>query len=68
MKLSPRETQIIELLVGGLTYNEIAYQLGIRPTTIRCYMSRIMHKTGQSTPMAALAFTLLHGLVLINSA
>jgi DNA-binding CsgD family transcriptional regulator len=66
--LSPREMQIVELLVGGLTQKEVACRLGIRPGTVRGYLKRVQTKTEKPTIIAAIVFTLKHGLVLVNSA
>lgn len=56
--LSPRERQIIELLVGGLTQKEVACQLGISPRTVSGYLERVQAKTGQTTILAAVVFVM----------
>lgn len=65
--LSPRECQVVEFLVGGLTQKEVADQLGISPCTVRCYLLRIKVKTQQPTVLSAVAFVLIHGMVLPSS-
>jgi DNA-binding CsgD family transcriptional regulator len=47
--LSPRETQVVTLSCRGITYDEIARQLGIAAPTVRTHMSRAMIKCGART-------------------
>lgn len=42
--LSPREQQVIELLVKGYSYKEVAGQLGISTGTVGTYVTRIYEK------------------------
>lgn len=42
--LSPREKQILELLVEGLIDKEIAHELGISRETVRTHLSKIYQK------------------------
>lgn len=43
-KLSPRETEILELLANGALYKEIAGALGISLDTVRTHLRRIYEK------------------------
>lgn len=43
-KLSPRESEVIELLASGYIYKEIADQLGIGVETVRTYVKNICIK------------------------
>ena len=43
-KLTPRETQILELLVKGSLYKEIAWDLGIGFETVRSHIDNIYNK------------------------
>ncbi len=52
-RLSGREIQVLRLVVEGRTSKEIARELGVQPTTIDSYRSRIMMKL-QVTNVAAL--------------
>jgi len=52
-RLSGREIQVLKLVVEGRTSKEIARELGVQPTTIDSYRSRIMMKL-QVTNVAAL--------------
>jgi DNA-binding NarL/FixJ family response regulator len=42
--LGPRERQVLDLLVEGLSYKEIADELGIKPATVGTYVGRIYEK------------------------
>ncbi|HEV7664743.1 MAG TPA: response regulator transcription factor [Chloroflexota bacterium] len=53
--LSPRESEILRLLAGGLTNKEMARDLDIGEATVKTYVSRILGKLGvQSRTQAAL--------------
>lgn len=43
--LSPVETQLVTHLVGGLTLNEAATQMRIKPDTARTYLKQVFAKT-----------------------
>ncbi len=43
-QLSPRERQVLQLVVEGRTSKEIAAVFGIRPSSVHTYRSRIMTK------------------------
>jgi RNA polymerase sigma factor (sigma-70 family) len=43
-RLTPREREVLELLVGGLSQREIAAQLKISPRTVEVYKARMMEK------------------------
>ncbi|MBB4859301.1 FixJ family two-component response regulator [Novosphingobium chloroacetimidivorans] len=44
--LSPREAQVLELLVGGLLNKQIAYELGVTEVTIKLHRGNVMKKMG----------------------
>jgi len=46
--LSPRESQILGLVVGGRTQKETAFELGVSDATVRVLYSRAMKKLGRS--------------------
>jgi DNA-binding NarL/FixJ family response regulator len=53
--LSPRETQVLRLLAGGMTNKAMARELAIGEKTIKTHVSRILGKLGvQSRTQAAL--------------
>jgi DNA-binding CsgD family transcriptional regulator len=66
-QLSPREREVVELLIGGLTQKEIACQLCISPHTVFSYLRRVQIKTEQPTILSAIVFVLIKGEVLVNS-
>ncbi len=43
--LTPREKDVIGLLMKGLTYKEVAAQLGLSTSTVNDYIKSIYHKT-----------------------
>jgi len=47
-RLSPREQQILDLLAGGRTQKEAAFELGVSDATVRVLYSRAMKKLGRS--------------------
>ena len=44
--LTPRETQVFGLVEQGLTNNEIARELNIRPGTVKIHLKHLYEKTG----------------------
>ncbi len=44
LSLTPRETQILELLVKGSLYKEIAWELGIGVETVRTHLHKVYKK------------------------
>lgn len=47
MRLSPRQEQIVELVcVHGMSYPEVAEELGIATGTVRVYIDRIRTTNG----------------------
>lgn len=51
--LSPRERQVLKLVVEGKTSKEIAAIVGVKPSSIDTYRSRIMAKL-EVTDLASL--------------
>lgn len=45
-ELSPREAQVMALLVQGLPHRQIAQALGISPRTVEVHKARVLQKTG----------------------
>lgn len=45
-QLTPRESQVLELVSQGLRNREIAAALGIRPGTVKIHLKHIFEKTG----------------------
>lgn len=47
--LAPREVQVLERLSHGLTSRQISRQLGITPSTVETYVSRLREKLNAPT-------------------
>jgi DNA-binding NarL/FixJ family response regulator len=45
-KLTQREKQVLELILGARSTREIASQLGIEQRTVKAYVGRLLRKTG----------------------
>jgi DNA-binding CsgD family transcriptional regulator len=61
--LSPRERQVLELVVTGHTSKEIAAIFGVRPTTVDTYRSRIMAKLEICDLPSLVVFAVRHGVI-----
>ena len=61
--LSPREHQVVELLAGGNTGEEVAERLGISPATVRVHVRNATGKLGASTRTQAVAIAVARGEV-----
>ena len=61
--LSPREREVLVLVVEGRTSREIAQVIGVQPSTIDTYRSRIMAKLGIEDLPSLVRFTVRHGLI-----
>jgi len=47
IRLTPRERQILDLVTGGRTHKEVAFDLGVSDATVRVLYSRAMKKLGR---------------------
>ena len=61
-RLSPREREVLQLVVEGKSSAEIAGILFLSPTTIETYRSRLMQKLGISDLPGLVKFAIQHGL------
>ena len=61
--LSPRERQVLKLVVEGRTSKEIGAVVGVKPSTIYTYRSRIMAKLDISDLPNLVRFAIRHGLI-----
>lgn len=61
-KLSHRETEVLRLVVHGLTNKEISAKLGIEPTTVKNHLKNILGKLHLRNRVQAAAFALQKGL------
>jgi NarL family two-component system response regulator LiaR len=61
--LTPREREVLALLVEGLNNKQIAGQLNVSPSTIKSHVSNILTKFGVSSRTEAVTLALRNGLV-----
>lgn len=61
-RLSPREREILQLIVEGKTSAEIAGILFLSPKTVETYRSRLKQKLGISDVPGLVKFAIQHGL------
>lgn len=62
-KLTPREKEVIELLVAGLTNPQIARKMNVEASTIKSHVSHILEKLDVKTRSEAVSYALSHKLV-----
>ncbi|MBN1263922.1 MAG: response regulator transcription factor [Anaerolineales bacterium] len=61
--LTPREREVLILMVEGLNNRQIAGQLSVSPSTIKSHVSNILTKFGVTSRTEAVTLALRHGLV-----
>ena len=61
--LSPRERQVLKLVVDGKTSKEIAAIVGVKPSSIDTYRSRIMAKLEIGDLPSLVRFAIRHGVI-----
>lgn len=61
--LSPREQQVLKLVVEGNTSKQIAAIVGVRPGTVDTYRSRIMAKLEIGDIASLVRFAIRHGII-----
>lgn len=61
--LTPREREVLRLLVRGLATGAIAEALGVSPITARNHVTNLMEKLGASTRLQAVAIASRRGLL-----
>jgi DNA-binding NarL/FixJ family response regulator len=66
--LTPREREVLALMVEGLDNSAIADRLTIRVTTARTHVQGILEKLGVHSKLAAVSMALSHGIVEIQPA
>ncbi len=65
-KLSPREREILVLIVNGKSNKEIAHKLSISTKTVETYRSRMMEKLGLRDLPALIKFAIANGLMTLD--
>lgn len=63
VRLTPRETEIIQLTCEGLSYTEVAYKLGLSRDTVKHHLTHIRDKMGVASTSAAVALAVAQKLV-----
>lgn len=61
--LSPREREILQLLVEGHSNAHIAGLLCLSPASVKTYRSRLLRKLGVDDMPGLVKFAILHGLI-----
>jgi DNA-binding NarL/FixJ family response regulator len=61
-KLTPRETEVLRLVVDGLTNKEISAKLGVELTTVKNHLKNILGKLHLRNRVQAATFALQKGL------
>jgi RNA polymerase sigma factor (sigma-70 family) len=61
--LSPREREVLKLVVDGKTSKEIAAIVGVKPSSIDTYRSRIMAKLEVGDLPGLVRFAIRHGVI-----
>ncbi len=65
-QLTPREREVLGLLVEGAASDEIRRTLSVRPNTVRTHIQSILTKLGVHSRPEAAAFAVRHGIVKIS--
>ena len=63
--LTPRETQVLELVADGLPNKAIAGVLGVSDETVKFHLASVFGKLGASNRTDAVRLALRHGLITI---
>jgi DNA-binding CsgD family transcriptional regulator len=61
--LSPRQQQVLRLVLDGRTSKEIAKVLGVKPSSIYMYRSRIMRKLEVSDIPSLVRLAIRRGVI-----
>jgi RNA polymerase sigma factor (sigma-70 family) len=65
-RLSPREQEILQLVVEGKSSAEIAEMLSLSPNTVDTYRSRLMQKLSINDLPGLVKFAIQHGLISLD--
>jgi DNA-binding CsgD family transcriptional regulator len=66
--LTPRQTEVLQLVAEGLTNREIAERLGLSERTVDRHVSDTLTRIDAPTRAAAAAFAVSHGLIVLRRA
>ena len=62
IKLTPRESDVVKLIVKGLRYKEIADDLGLSYETVKTYVGRIRRKLSVSSKTEIALWAVRNGI------
>lgn len=65
-RLSPREREVLQLVVEGKSSAEIADSLFLSPKTVETYRSRLMQKLGLKDLPSLVKFAIQHGMTALD--
>jgi DNA-binding NarL/FixJ family response regulator len=63
MTLTPREREVLEILVKGRSNREIGRPLGIKVRTVKSHVAKLMRKLGVRNRIALSSYAIAHSLV-----
>lgn len=63
IRLTPREAEVLSLVVGGYTNRDIAEKLKVSTDTVKHHLTNIFDKTGVSNRLELALFAIHHSLV-----
>ena len=63
VSLSPRESEVLVLMVEALSNKQIATRLGLSETTVKTHVSALIAKLGVQDRVGAVVYALRNGLV-----
>jgi RNA polymerase sigma factor (sigma-70 family) len=66
-QLSPREREVLSLLVQGATNDDIARKLHLSVETVRTHVRNLLRKLGVHSKLEAAAFAIRHRVVDVGS-
>ncbi len=61
--LSPRETEVLQLIADGMENKQIATELGLSEATVKGYLRNVFDRLGASSRAEAVATALRHGMI-----
>jgi RNA polymerase sigma factor (sigma-70 family) len=64
--LTPRQTEVLQMVAEGLTNREIAQRLGLSERTVDRHVSDTLTRIDVPTRAAATAFAISHGLIVLR--
>jgi two-component system nitrate/nitrite response regulator NarL len=66
-RLTPRQTQIMQMMADGASSEEIARRLKVSPYTLRTHVQNILTRLGVHTKVEAMAIAIRHGKISARS-